>query len=72
MPSVRSQINPSGPETVIRYEENHFSAGVGYRSDHHAVITFGFPFEAISDPQERTRVLSKVLGYLGIPFTEQE
>jgi len=72
MPSVRSQINPSGPETVIRYEENHFSAGVGYRSDHHAVITFGFPFETISDPQERTRVLSKVLGYLGIPFTEQE
>lgn len=66
MPSARSELIPSGPETLIRYEENRFSAGIGYRSEHNAVVTFGFPFETIIDPEHRLEVLSGVLRYLGI------
>ena len=66
-PSVRKEMVPSGPETLIRYEENQFSAGVGFRTEKRAVVTFGFPFETIIDPLERTLVLSGVMDYLGIP-----
>lgn len=66
LPSQRKEITPSGPETLIRYEENQFSAGVGFRSDDYAVITFGFPFETIIDSKERYQLLKGVLEYLGI------
>lgn len=66
-PSVRREMDPSGPETLIRYEENQFSAGVGFRTKNRAVVTFGFPFETILDPLERTLILSGVMDYLGIP-----
>ncbi|MEX0680885.1 MAG: fibronectin type III domain-containing protein [Balneolales bacterium] len=64
--TFRNRLTPSGPETLIRYEENHFSAGVGFRTDHHAVVTFGFPFETIVDASERQEVLAGILKYLGI------
>ncbi len=63
----RKAITPSGPETLVRYEENQFSAGVGYRTDEYAVITFGFPFETIVDPDERIEVLTGIFQYIGIP-----
>ena len=67
MPSLRREMVPAGPETLIRYEENQFSAGVGYRTEHRAVVTFGFPFETIVDPGERREVLQGVMQYLGVP-----
>ncbi len=67
LPSLRMEMVPAGPETLIRYEENQFSAGVGYRTEHRAVVTFGFPFETIVDPGERKQVLQGVMQYLGVP-----
>ncbi|MDG5766682.1 fibronectin type III domain-containing protein [Balneolales bacterium ANBcel1] len=65
-PSFRTKMIPSGPETLIRYDDNGFSAGVGFRSAHSGAVTFGFPFESIMDPSERTEVLGGVLHYLGL------
>jgi len=59
-------LYPSGPETLIRFEENQFSAGVGKRTGTHAVVTFGFPFETIKERDERRLVLEGVMKYLGV------
>ncbi len=65
-PSGSSGLESSGPETLIRYEENRFSAGVGFRSHNHAAVTFGFPFETIMDPADRVEVMRGILQYLGL------
>lgn len=56
-------INPAnGGETLLRYQENRFSAATGFRQQH-KVVVFGFPFEAIKTTAAREQVMQAVLRY---------
>lgn len=54
-----------GSEVLLRYKENSFSSGVGYRGDY-SVVLFGFPFETILGDKQKTSVMKAVLKYLEI------
>jgi hypothetical protein len=58
-------LKPAGNRgiTLLRYNENEFSAAVGYRGGHRSVV-FGFPFETIHHEQDRARVMKSVLEFL--------
>ncbi|VAX24705.1 hypothetical protein MNBD_IGNAVI01-970, partial [hydrothermal vent metagenome] len=55
----------NGSETLLRYSENFYSAGVGYKKEY-GVIAFGFPFETIIDPAERIKLMKSITEYLQI------
>jgi hypothetical protein len=56
-------LNPvKDSETLIRYSENSFSAGVGYKNDY-GVVVFGFPFETILDSNTRAEIMKEILRY---------
>jgi hypothetical protein len=50
---------------LLRYNENEFSAAVGF-SEGRGVVVFGFPFETINDDIKRNEVMKAVLDYLGV------
>ena len=52
-----------GGETILRYSENHFGAGVEYKKGY-GVVVFGFPFETILGENSRDEVMKRVLDYL--------
>lgn len=52
--------------TILRYGVNSISAGIAHRSDH-AVVAFGFPFEAVKAEEERNRLMAGVLAYFEGP-----
>jgi carbamoylphosphate synthase large subunit len=51
-----------GSETIFRYSENYFSAGIGYKKDY-GVIVLGFPFETILKDSDRDRLMNLMLKY---------
>lgn len=55
----------NGSETLLRYYENFYSAGVGYKKEY-GVIAFGFPFESIIDSSERKKLMKLITDYLQI------
>lgn len=55
----------NGSEVLLRYNENEFSAAVGF-SEGRGVVVFGFPFETINDEVKRNEVMKAVLDYLGV------
>jgi hypothetical protein len=55
----------NGSEILLRYNENEFSAAVGF-SEGRGVVVFGFPFETINDDIKRNEVMKAVLDYLGV------
>jgi hypothetical protein len=57
-------IEPASPaaQTLFRYGVNQTSAGVIYRGNHKAV-SLGFPFEAITDPQQRLELMKSILRF---------
>ena len=60
------EINPfGGSETILRYLENQFGAGVGYKKDY-GVVVFGFPFETIPDEKNRNKLMNLIIKYLGL------
>jgi hypothetical protein len=59
-------INHTGEgEVLLRYSENQFSAGMGYKRQY-GIVAFGFPFETILGEETRTEIMKAVLGYLGM------
>lgn len=57
-------LYPSGEgETILRYYENHFGAGVGYKKDY-GVIVLGFPFETILKEKTRNNLMKHIINYL--------
>lgn len=57
-------INPAGGSTqLLRYSENEFGAGIGYKKEY-GVVTLGFPFESVVDPEQRALLMGSVLRYL--------
>ena len=55
----------NGSEVLLRYSENFYSAGVGYKKEY-GVIAFGFPFETIVDFAERVKLMKSITEYLQI------
>lgn len=53
----------NGSKTLLRYRENRFSAGVGYKNQY-GVIAIGFPFETIISENTRTQLMNSILTYL--------
>ncbi|MBI5661914.1 MAG: xanthan lyase [Ignavibacterium album] len=62
-PDQIASIN--GSEILMRYNENEFSAAVGFSEGRGAVV-FGFPFETINDEIKRNEVMKAVLDYLEV------
>lgn len=59
-------INPEKEgETLLRYSENTNSAAVGFRGKYKSLVA-GFPFETITNTQQRNTFMKFVLGYLGM------
>jgi hypothetical protein len=59
-------INPEKEgETLLRYSENTNSAAVGFRGGYKSIVA-GFPFETITNTQQRNTFMKFVLGYLGM------
>jgi len=59
-------INHTGEgEVLLRYSENQFSAGMGYKKQY-GIVAFGFPFETILGEESRTDIMKAVMGYLGM------
>ncbi len=54
--------------TILRYDENHYGAAIGYKDDYGLVI-FGFPFETITTNSDRNAVMAKVIEYLEGDFS---
>ena len=52
-----------GGEIFLRYLENHFAAGVGYKKNY-GVVVFGFPFETILDEVTRNNLMKHIIDYL--------
>ncbi|HEX2866473.1 MAG TPA: N-acetylmuramoyl-L-alanine amidase [Ignavibacteriales bacterium] len=57
-------INPlGGSQTILRYGENSFPAGVAYKKAC-GIVLFGFPFESVLTEKERNSIMAGVLNYL--------
>jgi hypothetical protein len=54
-----------GSEQILRYDENGFGAGTGYRKSY-GLVVLGFPFETVVDSGNRTTLMHGVLRYLGL------
>jgi hypothetical protein len=54
-----------GSEIILRYSENHFGAGTGYKKDY-GVVVLGFPFETIINEEDRSKFMQFVLRYFGL------
>ncbi|MEN8193043.1 MAG: xanthan lyase [Bacteroidota bacterium] len=59
-------IGPNnGSETILRYTENYFSAGIGYKKEY-GVIAMGFPFESIQSDSAKTNLMNQITNYLQV------
>ncbi len=64
--TTAGSINHTGEgEVLLRYAENQFSAGAGYRKEY-GVAAFSFPFEVINGDKTRARIMGDILRYLGL------
>ena len=56
-------IEPSCPDahTVMRYAGNNLSAGVAYWGKDYRTFVMGFPFESITNPEMRHRLMRQIL-----------
>lgn len=57
--------NVKDSEVLLRYSENNFSAGVGYK-DKYGVVVFGFPFETVLGEKQRAILMKSILNYLDV------
>jgi hypothetical protein len=53
----------NGSRTLLRYNENRFSAGIGYKNQY-GIVAFGFPFETILNESDRSLLMKSILNYL--------
>lgn len=49
--------------TILRYASNKTSAAVVHQGEHHNAVSFGFPFEAIINENERNKIMKHILLY---------
>ncbi len=58
---------PDESVTILRYNENHYGAAIGYKGDY-ALIVCGFPLETIIDEDDRIKLFGFALNYLAGDF----
>jgi hypothetical protein len=54
-----------GAVSILRYQENLFSAGTAYKEDY-GVVVLGFPFECVRSEEDKAHLLKEILGFFGI------
>ncbi|MFH0991808.1 MAG: N-acetylmuramoyl-L-alanine amidase [bacterium] len=54
-----------GARQLLRYAENQFGAGVGFKKEY-GVVALGFPFETITLQSKRDALMKAVISYLNI------
>ena len=61
-------IEASGDNAFIifRYAVGQTSAGVAYQGQRHKAVSLGFPFETITDPDDRNRLMTAILNFFEI------
>ncbi len=64
LPDSLKPAKDSGAETVIRYEDAKFNAGIAYRGVDYRVVVFGFPFETITSEEIRHKAMNSILEFL--------
>jgi len=64
LPDSLKPAKDSGAETVIRYEDAKFNAGIAYRGADYRVVVFGFPFETITSEEIRHKAMNSILEFL--------
>ena len=60
-PDVLRPVKDAFP--VVRYAENNRIAGVAWSGDYRT-LSLGFPFESVTDPSERNRLMLSVMEFL--------
>jgi hypothetical protein len=53
----------NGSQTLLRYTDNDYSAGIGYKSEY-GVVCIGFPFETILEKDKRNELLKGIINFL--------
>lgn len=51
---------------ILRYCENDYPAGAAISSTTHRAVVIGFPFETITNPEVRNKLMSQILAYLSV------
>ena len=59
-PDALKPVN--GGQTLLRYNENYYSAATGYKGNY-SVVAFGFPFETIKNNDDRNTIMKAILNY---------
>ena len=59
-PDALKPVN--GGQTLLRYNENYYSAATGYKGNY-SVVAFGFPFETIKNNNDRNTIMKAILNY---------
>ncbi len=54
----------SGGAVILRYTENDYPAGTAMSSSTHKAVVLGFPFETISDPSDRAKLMKQIMTFL--------
>ncbi len=57
------QATNDSSKILLRYEENHYGAAVGYKGGYSSIVC-GFPLETIPDSEKRTELFKYFLRYL--------
>ena len=58
-------LTPVAPAySTFIYTPGNYSAGIAYKGNYRTFV-LGFPFESIEGVQQRTRIMSAILGFFG-------
>lgn len=55
---------PHSGAIFLRYSENDYAAATAFASTTHRVVTMGFPFETIIEPEAREKLMGQILDFL--------
>lgn len=55
---------PSDGAVILRYCENDYPAGTAMSSTTHKAVVLGFPFETITDPSDRLKLMKQIMAFL--------
>lgn len=50
--------------TIMRYSENNLVAGIAYNPGNYRTVVIGFPFETITEQDQRNALMSQILNFL--------
>ena len=63
-PDAIAPANIDSAATILRFRENHFSAGIAYDGNDYDAVLMSIPFETILEEKERFLIMKSVLNFL--------